>query len=147
MSLYRPASCLSTGLERLSISDGRKDPIVTDRQRAFQAVHIGSVKTLEYLLDRKRADVSSTDDQHRTLITAALVHCQPHVLTHLLTISDGPSVNLPGMSGNTPLHIAARQGSVEMVQDLILAGANVDCWNAEADGATPLHLAVMHGMM
>jgi hypothetical protein len=144
VSPHQPTSCLSTGLKTLSPSNGHKNPIVTDRQRAFQAVQIGSLKTLQYLLDRKRVDVSSTDDQNRTLLTVSLVHSQSHVLTFLLTISNGPSVNLPGMSGNTPLHIAVRQGSVEMVQDLILAGAHVNCWNAEADGATPLHLAVMH---
>eukprot|EP00118_Oscarella_pearsei_P007562 m.37505 g.37505 ORF g.37505 m.37505 type:complete len:88 (+) comp32389_c0_seq1:1007-1270(+) len=40
--------------------------------------------------------------------------------------------------------MAAQEGQMPMVQDLILAGAEVNQWNPESDGATPLHLAVMH---
>lgn len=147
MSPTRPVSSMSTGSDGVSPSDRQKACAVTNGQRAFQAVQMESVETLKYLLYSKRVEVTVTDSQHRTLIVAAVVSCQPHVLTHLLTVSGGPNVNRPATSGNTPLHIAARQGSVEMVQDLILAGADVNCWNAEAEGATPLHLAVMHGMI
>lgn len=32
-----------------------------------------------------------------------------------------------------------------MVKLLINAGANVNAWNPECEGATPLHLAIMSG--
>ena len=54
-------------------------------------------------------------------------------------------VNEKVPSGNTALHAAVNIGSVSMVKLLINAGANVNAWNADCEGATPLHLAVMGG--
>ena len=48
-------------------------------------------------------------------------------------------------SGNTPLHAAVNTGNVAMVKMLIEAGASLDMWNPECEGATPLHLAIMSG--
>ena len=48
-------------------------------------------------------------------------------------------------SGNTPLHAAVNTGNVTMVKMLIEAGASLDTWNPECEGATPLHLAIMSG--
>ena len=53
--------------------------------------------------------------------------------------------NLPTSSGNTPLHAAVTTGDVGCVRLLVKAGVNVNAWNAQSDGATPLHLAVMYG--
>ena len=54
-------------------------------------------------------------------------------------------VNQKAPSGNTPLHAAVNTGNVSMVKLLIDVGAKVSDWNAECEGATPLHLAVMSG--
>ena len=48
-------------------------------------------------------------------------------------------------SGNTALHAAVHTGNISMVQTLINAGAKVNACNAECEGATPLHLAIMGG--
>jgi ankyrin repeat protein len=48
-----------------------------------------------------------------------------------------------GEFGNTPLHLAAERGSVEIVQALLRAGAIVNANNRY--GRTPLHLAVCEG--
>ena len=141
----RPSSSLSIASGAATSGHTQKS-VVTDLQRAFQCTRLGCVETLTYLLKRKRIDAAATDEQHRTLLVASVVYGQQRVLAYLLTLADGPSVNQLASSGNMPLHIAARQGSVDMVQDLILAGAQIDCWNSEADGATPLHFAVMHGI-
>ena len=53
--------------------------------------------------------------------------------------------NLPTSSGNTPLHAAVTTGDVGCVRLLVKAGVNVNAWNAQSDGATALHLAVMYG--
>lgn len=51
-------------------------------------------------------------------------------------------------NGNTPLHVAASFGDEDLVRSLLMArGISVNVTNASADGATPLHLAVMHGML
>jgi len=36
-------------------------------------------------------------------------------------------------------------GNVSMVKLLISAGAKLDAWNPECEGATPLHLSIMSG--
>lgn len=36
-------------------------------------------------------------------------------------------------------------GNVSVVKLLISAGAKLDAWNPECEGATPLHLAIMSG--
>lgn len=55
------------------------------------------------------------------------------------------NVNEKAPSGNTPLHAAINTGNINMVKLLINAGANVNAWNPECEGATPLHLAIMSG--
>ena len=51
-------------------------------------------------------------------------------------------------NGNTPLHVAASFGDEELVRLLLAArGISVNVLNSNADGATPLHCAVMHGKL
>ena len=54
-------------------------------------------------------------------------------------------VNRQSHSGNTPLHAAVTAGDEGCVRVLLDAGADLNQWNPEAEGATPLHLAVMYG--
>ena len=55
-------------------------------------------------------------------------------------------VNRAADNGNTPLHVAAGFGDDKMVKLLVTArGVDVNVQNTSADGATPLHLAVLHG--
>ena len=55
-------------------------------------------------------------------------------------------VNKPADNGNTPLHAAANVGDVKMVATLLnVEGIHVNATNPQCEGATPLHLAVMHG--
>ena len=50
-------------------------------------------------------------------------------------------------TGNTPLHAAANSGNAEVVEILLgVKDIKVDPKNRQCDGATPLHLAIMHGM-
>lgn len=55
-------------------------------------------------------------------------------------------INLPADTGNSPLHAAANNGNVKLVSALLKSpDIEVDCRNTQCEGATPLHLAVMHG--
>ena len=57
-------------------------------------------------------------------------------------------VNHASNNGNTPLHVAAGLGDSEMIGLLLGArGIDVNVRNMSADGATPLHLAIMHGKL
>ncbi|MGC9105409.1 MAG: ankyrin repeat domain-containing protein [Thermoprotei archaeon] len=50
-------------------------------------------------------------------------------------------VNIRDKDGNTPLHLAAWYGYLDIVKFLVEHGADVNARNAE--GNTPLHLAIM----
>jgi len=65
-----------------------------------------------------------------------------------VTCRDVVDVNRPAANGNTPLHVAASFGDEELVKMLLAApGISVNVLNSNADGATPLHCAVMHGKL
>ena len=66
-------------------------------------------------------------------------------LIFLFQLNPRVNVNEKAPSGNTPLHAAINTGNITMVKLLIDAGANVNAWNPECEGAAPLHLAIMSG--
>jgi ankyrin repeat protein len=58
------------------------------------------------------------------------------------------NVNRAADSGNTPLHVAVNLGDMTLVDMLTSTpGIDVNAVNQQADGATPLHLSVMHGLL
>ena len=54
-------------------------------------------------------------------------------------------MNEVSSSGNSLLHAGVNSGNKDVVEMLMNAGANLNIWNGECDGATPLHMAVMSG--
>jgi hypothetical protein len=65
-----------------------------------------------------------------------------------LLLAAGADVDAEDAEDRTPLHIAARQGSVPpVVRRLLSEGADADAESAPEDGApqTPLRLAAAHG--
>ena len=65
-----------------------------------------------------------------------------------VTCRDAVDVNRAAANGNTPLHVAASFGDDELLSLLLTArGVDVNALNVSADGATPLHCAVMHGKL
>jgi uncharacterized protein len=54
-----------------------------------------------------------------------------------------PGINTFGGFGNSPLKIAAVRGDVEVIEALVLSGADVNALNE--DGCTALHHAVAQG--
>ena len=65
-----------------------------------------------------------------------------HADTVLLLNELGTDVNAKDKSGNTLLHVAAKQARVRVTEDLLAKGANVNETNAK--GQTPLHIAASH---
>jgi len=61
---------------------------------------------------------------------------------------DVVDVNREADNGNTPLHVAAGFGDEELVELLLTAkDVDVNVRNVTADGATPLHVAIIHGKL
>ena len=61
-------------------------------------------------------------------------------------VADGyiPFVNITDAYGYTPLHMAATRGNLEIVKELVMAGANVNAQGKESR-MTPLHFATQNG--
>lgn len=119
----------------------------TRPQRMMQAIRLGYVEVVHYLLVTEKVPSSYTDAHGRTLIFSAVVEAQFQVLQYLGRQADPrPDVNKPADNGNTPLHAAANNGDVRLVTALLQCpGINVNPANSLCDGATPLHLAIMYG--
>ncbi|CAD7973981.1 unnamed protein product [Amoebophrya sp. A25] len=74
------------------------------------------------------------------------VYIDPHHISiidqaNALVMQDREDVNQIGYKNMTPLYMAARTGNVEMGAYLLERGARLDM--ADADGMTPLHIAVL----
>jgi uncharacterized protein len=75
---------------------------------------------------------------------------KPEVSAFLHSLVDIPSFNRPitginerGASGQTPLHVAAIQGNVGLINALLSEGAEIDATGEH--GYTPLHEAIEQG--
>ena len=60
-----------------------------------------------------------------------------------MLLDKGADVNAKGVRGGTPLHIACRYGSSEIVELLLARGADVD--EEDIDRQTPLMMACYAG--
>jgi hypothetical protein len=117
----------------------------SNETKAFDAVRLGYVDVVQYLLDTNKVSYDVCDSDHRSLLFFAAVSSQPLVIQMLLC-QTSCDVNMPADSGNTPLHVAANRGDAEVTRQLLAAkNVNVDVPNADCDNATPLLLAALHG--
>lgn len=62
---------------------------------------------------------------------------------HVLLLQDKAELNVPDSKGQTPLVLAVGSGSAQAVDELLLAGANVN--RCGPQGWTALHEAALHG--
>lgn len=117
------------------------------QRRLMQAVRLGFVDVVQYLVKSCQVDVTRSDTQGRSLLFSAVMHNQIEVVRYLATkVNSGLNVNQASGTGNTPLHAAANSGNTEIVKVLVTSpNIVVDSLNRQCENATPLHLAVMHG--
>lgn len=103
----------------------------------------GNVEAVELLL-QKGADFHAQDKHDKTAIFLAAEENKIGVLKILLSKPRVKQlVNESDCYDNSPLHIAAKQGYLDIVQCLVENGAILDDKNEEEE--TPLHLAAKHG--
>lgn len=116
-------------------------------RRILQAIRLGFIDVIHYLLVNHHVDPSQTDSHRRSLVFSAVMHNQGPVLKYLVTQVNPPiEINLPADTGNTALHAAANNGTINIVELLCgVEGIDVNSVNPQCERATPLHLAAMHG--
>jgi len=79
---------------------------------------------------------------HAQVIFDAVANNDLSMVKHLLE-KDASIINLKDQTGNTPLHIAALNGSVAIAELLLSKAADIDAVNTQLN--TPLHLAIING--
>ena len=114
-----------------------------DRQaidEAFFAAKEGHAAVLYYLLSRDRVQFDDVDADGRSLLLVAVAAEQEKVAAFLLENVDQLSINARANSGNTALHTAASNGSADLVEMLLAAGADPSAKNPTS-GVSPRELA------
>jgi ankyrin repeat protein len=103
----------------------------------ISAVKLGDTGTVVRLLNRGM-DVNTSDREGNTLIMLAVREKHPGLVR--LFIQQRAKVNARNMHGDSALRLAAYQGDLPVVQDLVAAGARID-----TEGWTPLIYAAFNG--
>ena len=103
-----------------------------------KAVRDGNIEDVKTLI-LNGAEINSMDVSNRTPLDWAVF--KNHILIAKLLLQNGADVNMGhgGTIFNTPLHVAAGFGCLEMVEMLIRKGADIEAKDYLA--RTPLHLA------
>jgi ankyrin repeat protein len=109
------------------------------------AVLHGDCKKLDDMIDRGLDINFRLGQDGWNLLHMALVSITDNIDIALVRylIAKGIDVDAKDIFFWTPLHYAARSGSVEAVRCLIEAGAKLDV--ATDEGVTPLHLSLLEG--
>uniref|UniRef100_A0A914VCM2 Uncharacterized protein n=1 Tax=Plectus sambesii TaxID=2011161 RepID=A0A914VCM2_9BILA len=85
---------------------------------AFYAIQSGYLQCLRYLVEKARADLRATNNRGHTLLHAACLSGQPHVVHYLLPRLDRSAIFWQTQDMATPVHCAAFGGHVEVLQQL-----------------------------
>jgi len=104
----------------------------------FDAAKEGTVKDVQFFVERNGVDVNARDEHKNTpIIYASGWNSNAKVLQYL--ISQGGKVNVKNCVGNTPLYFAVGNNSAEVVQILVSNGADVNA--RDCGGKRPMEHA------
>uniref|UniRef100_A0A0K2TKJ7 Transient receptor potential cation channel subfamily A member 1 homolog [Aplysia californica] n=1 Tax=Lepeophtheirus salmonis TaxID=72036 RepID=A0A0K2TKJ7_LEPSM len=122
------------------------NPNIQD-SNGFTPLHIackeGNVEAVEVLIAFK-TNVDLLDYDDRSCLYIAALYNKPEVLKALLENDKcNGLISVNDLFDNLPLHVASKEGNVEIVHLLINAGSDIDKKNE--DEMTALHLASLNG--
>ena len=109
----------------------------------FSAARSGDVGTLKLILEKKSMAIDAKGDWGMTALHFAVKGRQRGAVDLLLRHGANPNVIDRGLDNDTPLHVAAYTGCVEIVRLLLKYGANIDAVNQ--NGRNPAFLAFQNG--
>ncbi len=116
---------------------------IDDRTPLFYAVAAKDASVVDKLLE-KGADAGARDADQKTVLSLALSAGDADVIQTLLETAAGKgTLNTGDDDGNTPLHVAAFNGRVDLCDLLIQNGADREAVNG--DGDAPHDVALANG--
>ncbi|MDR3285783.1 MAG: ankyrin repeat domain-containing protein [Holosporales bacterium] len=101
------------------------------------------VLDLTYLLFKNGANVNAVDEAGNTPLHLALIANDFPELAENFIYHDRVNLDIQGMNGETPLHIATLMRKRTLAEMLIERGANMDILDGNRE--TPLHIAIRMG--
>ena len=104
------------------------------------AMQVGNIEMAELLIPRMGDKCDKGDRSGNTPLNLAVQ--QGHQQVALFLLDHGANPLAVGPRGRTPLHEAARQGNLDLLKRLSNAVPPLTLVQPDADGNTPLHLAV-----
>lgn len=124
-------------LLKILVQEGAAKAIhMTSRQPLFFAAKSGKCDAIKYLLKFKRDFPVRDTETKNTFLHYAAKHDQ-HVVIEMF--HSAKLINLQNKRGNTPLHIACKEGFEHTIKTLLKYQANTDILNDK--GETALHVA------
>lgn len=109
-------------------------------QPIHMASSVGHHPLISYFVSQK-CNVNAVTDEEDLNQTALHIACKKQQIDSvrcLLNVSASPS--LPDKQKNTPLHLAAKLGDIEILKLLLLSRHAKDAWNIlDNDGKMPIH--------
>ena len=109
----------------------------------FDAIRSNEVYVVDYLLGNKSVERNLTDENGKSLAVVAASECDTIDIMVLLVEYKISCINIPDNDGNTPLYLAISKNTVEMVEYLMLNGANSNY--EKIDGETMVNYAIKKG--
>ena len=106
------------------------------------ACFFGHLEAAEYLV-RAGANINSASKNDLNAMPLQSAAAGRHAAIVKMLLKNGSQPNVRERGGFTPLHAAAEHGDVEIIQSLILAGADLQA--RSADGKLPVDLALAAG--
>lgn len=108
------------------------------RKLFIECIENGDVDQLQVLLKKDRT-LATRKENGDTMLHKAVQNRNIAIISLLL---DYGAQHNPNRSGQTPLHLAATYGLVEIMQALLERGATID--EVDDNGESPLYIAVKH---
>jgi len=113
-----------------------------NNQKLQDAALFGDLNQVELLL-QNGANVNSTDNRGRTALYIASSEGKSNVVSYLLNHGADPNKGASWKGNQRPIHVAAKYGHVEIIQDLLRHGAKIDAYDSAKE--TALHEAAWYG--
>lgn len=111
-------------------------------QKLQDAAELGDLGQIK-LLTESGANVNDTDNRGRTALYVAALNGKLNIVDYLLNHDADPNKGASWKGNQRPIHVAAKYGYVEIIQDLLHHGAKIDANDSAKE--TALHIAAWYG--